>query len=95
MIRGRGVAKNIIDFAIFSGLGGTGCLSEVAAVMVRVTSAGRGPIIPLYSATDSANQFLSNPFPVVKAIILSILQKEMSDGGDTREKKIFCWEKCV
>ena len=33
MIRGRGVAKNIIDFAIFSGLGGTGCLSEVAAVM--------------------------------------------------------------
>ena len=34
MIRGRGVAKNIIDFAIFSGLGGTGCLSEVAAGII-------------------------------------------------------------
>ena len=42
MIRGRGVAKNIIDFAIFSGLGGTGCLSEVAAVMSGLYVCARG-----------------------------------------------------
>ena len=56
MIWGRGVAKNIIDFAVFSGLGGTGSLPEVAAVITQPCAA------TLEVPDDGCNSSLEPPF---------------------------------